>query len=63
MALCNADQCSDLAALDQDYMRWISTGVQLTGVQLTAVQLTNTQRAGPPMTVLYTAVQDDPASF
>ena len=57
MALCNADQCSDLAALDQDYMRWIYTGVQLT-----AVQLTNKQRTGPPRTVLYAAVQDDPAS-
>lgn len=56
MALCNAEQCSDLAALDQDYVRWISTGVQLT-----AVQLTNTQKAGPTMAVLYAAVQDDPA--
>ena len=35
MVLSNADQCSDLAALDQDYMRWTPTGVQFTVVQLT----------------------------
>ena len=35
MVLSNADRCSDLAALDQDYMRWTPTGVQFTVVQLT----------------------------
>ena len=35
MTLSNADRCSDLAALDRDYMRWTSTGVQFTVVQLT----------------------------
>ena len=55
MALSNADRCSDLAALDRDYMRWTPTGVQFT-----VVQLTKTRRAGPPRTVLYSALQDDP---
>ena len=55
MALSNADRCSDLAALDRDYMRWTSTGVQFI-----VVQLTKTQGMGPPRTVLYLALQDDP---
>ena len=55
MALSNADRCSDLAALDWDYMRWTSTGVQFT-----VVQLTKTRRMGPPRTVLYSALQNDP---
>ena len=55
MALSNADRCSDLAALDRDYIRWT-----LTGVQFTVVQLTKTQRTGPPRTVFYSALQDDP---
>ena len=55
MALSNADRCSDLAALDRDFIRWTPTGVQFT-----VVHLTKTQRAGPPRTVVYSALQDDP---
>ena len=29
MALANADKCSDLAALDRDYLKWTPSGVQL----------------------------------
>ena len=35
MALANADRCSDLAALDRDYLRWTPSGVQFTVVRLT----------------------------
>ena len=55
MALSIADQCSDLAALDWDYM-WGT----FTGVQFIVVQLTKTWRTGSPRTVLYSALQDDP---
>ena len=35
MALANEDRCSDLAALDRDYLRWTPSGVQFTVVRLT----------------------------
>ena len=35
MALSNADQCSDLVVLDQDYMQWTFTGILFTVVRLT----------------------------
>jgi len=54
MALSNADRCSDLAALDRDYMRWTPTGVHFT-----VVQLTKTRSSGPPRTVYYSALPND----
>ncbi|XP_065918390.1 uncharacterized protein [Dysidea avara] len=54
MALCNADRCSDLAALDRHYMRWTSSSVQFS-----VVQLTKTRRSGPPRTVSFALLQDD----
>ena len=32
MALANADRCSDLTALDRDYLKWTPSGVQFTVV-------------------------------
>ncbi|XP_065918235.1 uncharacterized protein [Dysidea avara] len=55
MALSNADRCSDLAALDRDYMRWTTTSVQFT-----VVQLTKTRSSGPPRSVVYSALPNDP---
>jgi len=54
MALSNADRCSDLAALDRDYMRWTTSGVHFT-----VVQLTKTRRDGPPRAVFYPALLED----
>ena len=54
MALANADRCSDLAALDRDYLKWTPSGVQFT-----VVQLTKTRTAGPPRTVHYSSLPED----
>ena len=54
MALANANRCSDLAALDRDYLRWTSAGVQFT-----VVRLTKTRTTGPPRTVHYFALPGD----
>ena len=55
LALSNADRCSDLAALDRDYMRWTTSGVQFT-----VVQMTKTRTSGPPRTVFYPMLREDP---
>ena len=55
LALSNADRCSDLAALDRDYMRWTASGVQFT-----VVQITKTRTSGPPRTVFYPMLREDP---
>ena len=54
MVSSNADRCSDLAALDWEYMNWTSPGAQFT-----IVQLTKTRASGPPRTVLYAVLQED----
>lgn len=54
MALTNADRCSDLAALDRDYLR-----VTPSGVEFTVVRLTKTRTAGPPRTACYPAFTDN----
>ena len=55
MALSNADRCSDLAVLDRDYMRWTASGIQFT-----VVQMTKTRTSGPPRTVFYPMLREDP---
>ena len=55
MALSNADRCSDLAALDRDYMRWMPSGVQFA-----VVQMIKTRTSGPPRTVFYPMLREDP---
>ena len=54
MALANASRCSDLAALDRDYLRWIPSGAQFT-----VVQLTKTRTPGPPKSVHYSSLSED----
>ena len=54
MALANASRCSDLAALDRDYLRWTSSGAQFT-----VVQLTKTHTPGPPKSVHYSSLSED----
>jgi len=51
IALANADRCSDLAALDRDYLRWTPSGVQF--------RLTKTRTVGPPRTVRYLSLPSD----
>ena len=53
-ALVNADRCSDLAALDRDYLKWTSSEVQCT-----VVQLTKTHTTVPPRIVHYSSLPDD----
>ena len=55
MALANASRCSDLAALDRDYLRWTPSGAQFT-----VVQLTKTRTPGPPKLVHYSFLSEDP---
>lgn len=54
LALVNADRCSDLAALDWDYARWIASGVEFT-----VVQLTKTRKSGVPRKVFYPMFNDN----
>ena len=54
MALANASRCSDLAALDRDYLRWTPSGAQFT-----VVQLTKTRTPGPPKLVHYSSLSED----
>jgi len=54
MALANAVRCSDLAAIDRDYLRWTPSGVQIT-----VVRLTKTRTMGPPRTVHYLLLPSD----
>ena len=54
MALANASSCSDLAALDRDYLRWTPSGAQFT-----VVQLTKTRTPGPPKSVHYSSLSED----
>ena len=54
MALANASRCSDLAALDRDYLRWTPSGAQFT-----VVQLTKTRTPGPPKSVHYSSLSED----
>ena len=55
MALVNVDRCSDLAALDRDYLKFTPSGVQFT-----VVQLMKTRTTGPPRIVHYSLLPDDP---
>jgi len=54
MALTNADRCSDLAALDRDYLWEIPSGAEFT-----VVRLTKTRMSDPPRTVCYPAFTGD----
>ena len=54
MALANANRCSDLAALDRDYLRWTPSGTQFT-----VVQLTKTCTPGPSKSVHYSSLPED----
>ena len=54
MALTNADRCSDLVALDKDYMRETPAGVEFT-----VMRLTKTRKPGPPRVVQYPAFADN----
>ena len=49
----NADRYSDLAAIDRDYLKWISSKLQFTVVQLTKIRTT-----GPPRIVHYSSMPD-----
>ena len=55
MALANASRCSDLAALERDYLRWTPSGAKFT-----VVQLTKTRTLGPPKSVHYSFLSEDP---
>ena len=58
MALANSDKCSDLAALDRDYLKWTPSGIQFPVVQLTKIHTT-----GPPRIVYYSSLPDDVEAF
>ena len=55
MALANADRCSDLAALDLNYMQH-----QVSGVKFVIPGLTKTRRNGPPLEAFYPAFLEEP---
>ena len=54
MALANADRCSDLAALDLDYMR-----PQVNGMLFIIPGLTKTRRNGPPLQAFYPSFTEE----
>ena len=54
MALANANRCSDLTALDRDYLKWTPSGAQST-----VVQLTKTRTPGSPKSVHYSSLPKD----
>ena len=55
MALANASRCLDLAALDRDYLKRTPSGAQFT-----IVWLTKTRTLGPPKSVHYSSLPEDP---
>jgi len=54
IVLANASRCSDLAALDRDYLRWTPSGAQFT-----VVRLTKTCTPDPPRTVHFSLLPED----
>ena len=52
MALANASRCSDLAALERDYLRWTPSGAKFI--------VTKTRTLGPPRSVHYSFLSEDP---
>ena len=55
MALANTSRFSDLAALDRDYLRWIPSDAQFT-----VVQPTKSCTPGPPKSIHYSFLSEDP---
>ena len=55
LALANADRCSDLAALDLDYVR-----PQINGIKFIIPGLTKTRRSGPPLEAFYPYFTEEP---
>ena len=54
MALANANRCSDLEALDRDYLRWTPSGAQFT-----VAKLPKTRTPGPPKLVHYSSLPEN----